>query len=100
MVSPWQFYKYSGDIHLFKNLSDVILIFGLIIILLVISKLMNFFTKIGRKLTSKILKNKLKIIEVFLWIFFPLIGLYSMMNISFNTVDKKYQLSLQKSIVY
>ena len=100
MVSPWQFYKYSGDIHLFKNLSDVIVMFWLIVILLIVSKLINSFTRFATDFTAKILQKKTKIIEVFFWAFLPLIGLYSMINIRLYTVDTKYQPSLQKSIAY
>lgn len=46
MMSPWQIYKYSRDINLFRNLSDVMIIFGIILIILTISKIINHFTNV------------------------------------------------------
>lgn len=58
MISPWQFYKFCRDIDLFRNLADVLLIFGVVLVLIVISKGLNRFTSILSVLTKKILRNK------------------------------------------
>lgn len=90
MVSPWQYYKYTQDIHLFKNLSDIFILFGIIVICIIVSKLLNKFTKILHSYTKAVIKYKTLIIQLYLWLFMPFIGLFALINIFYSPTSNKY----------
>jgi hypothetical protein len=38
ILSPWQYYKFSNDIHFYTNTGDVIVLFGVILMIILVAK--------------------------------------------------------------
>lgn len=92
MLSPWQWYKYCVDVHFYRNLADVAVCAGVIGLVLGVALGVRRVKKIGNKNKVKviakwILKYKVKIIEIFGWIFMPIIGFYGLINVFYDVND-------------
>lgn len=100
MLSPGQFYKRQGDMHLFRNLADVAILLGVVFIVLAFMKILNKFTSIKPHLTSKMLQKSILAVKALLWTFTPAIAFYSFCNIFYHPSSPKYLSTLQTSLPY